>query len=174
MASTVKIVTKPQVIHPGKERQAEHARQLVQQGLNRGMRLQETKIVPLAPDDEVGKESVPEPVPEQKPTPKIQKKPIVKNEVITEVQAVKDSPLTASQAVKESPPTASAVIAIGSQYKVVAGDKIITVVGGAWNCGFVGQNGFVLIADTSLLKKGSTQVTAIDYDLFKKKFEKVP
>jgi outer membrane biosynthesis protein TonB len=168
MASSVKVVMKPHQIHPGKERQVEHARQLVQQGLNRGMRLQEApKIVPLPPD-EVGKESQEqEPQPEpQKPAPKTPKKPApTKNEVVTETQAVKESPLITST---------TPVIAIGSQYKTVGGDKIVTVVGGAWNRGFLGENGFILLADAKLLKKGNTQVTAIDYDAFMKKFEKVP
>jgi hypothetical protein len=155
MASTVKIVTKPQVIHPGKERQAEHARQLVQQGLNRGMRLQETKIVPLAPDDQVGKEEPQEPQESPKPEPqkpiqKLQKK-TVKN--VTEEQAVKESPLTTLPL---------AVVKTGDKYKHE--DKAVTV---------VGINGsIILLAETNLLKKG-TEVFAMDYEVFKKKFAKV-
>lgn len=169
MASTVKIITKPQVIHPGKERQAEHARQLVQHGLNRGMRLQETKIVPLAPDDKVGKEEPVQPKQEPQktvqtaqkpPQKKPQKKQTAAEVAETEEQVVENSLLTASQPVVIKA-VATGFLA-GDKYKHE--DKAVTVVG------IFGT--LILLAETNLLKKG-TEVFAIDCETFKKKFEKV-
>lgn len=168
MASSVKIVMKPHQINPGKERQVEHARRLVQQGLNRGMRLQETKIVPLAPDDQVSQEiQEPEPEPQKPPqkAPKPQKK-------ITETQAVKESPLTTkilplppATGTQENHQDLPMRVSAGDQYKHNENDKVVAMIG------IFGP--IVLIADINLLKKGSTQVMAMDYEIFKKKFEKV-
>jgi hypothetical protein len=54
------------------------------------------------------------------------------------------------------------VVKTGDKYKHE--NKAVTVIG------VFGP--IVLLADTNLLKKGSTQVMAIDYEIFKKKFEK--
>lgn len=163
MASTVKVVTKPQVIHPGKERQIEHTRQLVQQGLNRGMRLQETKIVPLAPDDQVGKEELkPEP---QKPAlaPEPQKPKSHKKKVVTD-QVVKDNPLTKALICEHRADDGG--IMVYGKYKHE--NKTVVVI----NILFIEGGDIILLADINLLNKG-TQVFAMDFEVFKKKYVKV-
>lgn len=165
MASTVKVVTKPQVIHPGKERQVEHARQLIQQGLNRGMRLQETKIIPLAPDDQVGKEEQLKPEP-QKPEPQKpalasepQKPKSHKKKVVTD-QVVKDNPLLCEHRADDGG------VMVYSKYKYE--NKTVVVI----NILFIEGGDIILLADTNLLNKG-TQVFAMDFEVFKKKYVKV-